>query len=224
MHAIDVMVRDVVTVAPEDDIATAAKLLVDHDISALPVVDAAGHIVGILSEADLLRRVELDTEKKRSWWKEAILPAAILSHDYAHAHGRKVSELMSETVISAAPDTPLSQIATLLERHHIKRLPIIEDGRLVGMVSRSNLVQALAASAPPPRDDVQSDRAIRLEILARLAEQPWAGFGDRNVVVADGVVHLWGLVASRDEHLALKALVETVPGVHAISDETIAAY
>ena len=224
MHAIDVMVRDVVTVEPEDDIAAVAKLLVDHDISAVPVVDAGGHLVGILSEADLLRRVELGTDKKRPWWKEAILPATVLSHDYAQSHGRKVSELMSTAVVSAKPDTPLSEIATLLERHHIKRVPIVEDGRLVGVVSRSNLVQALASAPPPAHEEVQSDRAIRLEIQARLAEQPWAGFGERNVVVADGVVHLWGLVGSPDEHAALKALVEIVPGVRAISDETIAAY
>jgi len=144
MKAMDVMVRDVVTVKPETDVASAIKLLIEHDISALPVVDDAGAVVGMLSEADLVRREEIGTEKHRPWWLEALTPGSMLAEDFAKAHGLRVSEVMSPHVVSASEETPLAEIATLLEKHRIKRVPIIEDGKLVGIVSRSNLVQALA--------------------------------------------------------------------------------
>src|ERR1700739_1811477 len=128
MNASDVMVCDVVTVGPEEAVAKAVQLLVDHYISALPVVDGEARVIGILSEADLIHREKIGTEKHRAWWLEAVLPASILALDYAKSHGRKVSELMSENVISAAEDTPLSEIATILEKHRIKRVPILKDG------------------------------------------------------------------------------------------------
>ncbi|MGO9931036.1 MAG: CBS domain-containing protein [Steroidobacteraceae bacterium] len=218
------MIRDVITIGPDDDIAWAARLLADHDISALPVVDKDRHVIGILSEADLLRREELGTEKVRPWWLEAVTPASVLAGDYAKSHGRKVSELMSEKVISATAATPLSEIAAVLERNRIKRVPIVEDGKLVGVVSRANLIQALASVANPSQHDLASDRAIRLEILDRLSKQSWTGFGERNVVVANGIVHLWGLVGSPEERKALIALAESVPYVQSVSDELIPAY
>ena len=136
MKAMDVMVRDVVTVKPETDVASAIKLLIEHDISALPVVDDAGAVVGMLSEADLVRRKEIGTEKHRPWWLEALTPGSMLAEDFAKAHGLRVSEVMSPHVVSASEETPLAEIATLLEKHRIKRVPIIEDGKLVGIVSR----------------------------------------------------------------------------------------
>lgn len=227
MNASDVMVRDVVTIGPDDDVASAVRLLVGHDISALPVVDADRRILGVLSEADLLHREEDDTLERRSWWMEALTPSGALALDYAKSHGRRVAEVMSSEVISASEDTPLWEIASILEKHRIKRVPIVKDGKLVGIVSRSNLIQALASAETAPRRqaaDAETDRAIRNAILARLAEQPWTDFGERNVVVTDGVVHLWGLVGSPEEHRALLALSENVPGVRKISDEMIASY
>jgi len=224
MKASDVMVRDVITVGPDDDVAVAAKLLVDHDISALPVVDRDRRVIGILSEADLLRREELGTEKQRPWWLEAVTPASVLAMEYSRAHGEKVAELMSRKVVTASADASLSEIATLLERHRIKRVPIVEQDRLVGVVSRTNLIQALASSPRLSHHAVEGDRAIRLEILARLAHQRWTGFGERNVVVSDGIVHLWGLVGSPEERRALLALAESTPGVRSIEDEMIASY
>jgi CBS domain-containing protein len=143
MKAMDVMVRDVVTVRPDDDVAEAIKLLMVNDISALPVVDVSGTVVGVLSEADLMHRPEIGTEKHLPRWLEAIMPASGLAHDFAKAHGRKVAEVMSDTVISAAEETPLGEVATLLEKHRIKRLPVLRDGKLVGIVSRADLVRAL---------------------------------------------------------------------------------
>jgi CBS-domain-containing membrane protein len=224
VNAGDVMVHDVVTIGPDEPISKAVQLLIDHDISALPVVDDERRVIGVLSEADLIHREKIGTEKHRAWWLEAITPASVLALDYAKSHGRKVSELMSENVISAAEDTSLSEIASLLEKHRIKRIPILKEWKLVGIVSRSNLIQALA-SAPPKVEGYQiADRGIRAAILARLAEQSWTGFGERNVVVANGVVHLWGLVSSPEEHKALLALAESVAGVREVSDEMITSY
>jgi CBS domain-containing protein len=225
MKAMDVMVRDVVTVKADDEVVHAAKLLAEHDVSALPVVDDAGMVVGVLSEVDLMRREEIGTEKHRPWWLEAVMPNSVLAHDFAHAHGRKVAELMTDDVISAGEETPVGEIANLLEKHRIKRVPILREGKLVGIVSRSNLIQALAsAPAVSESGDARSDRSIRLELLGRLGEQRWTDFGSRNVIVRDGVVHLWGLVGSPDEQKALVALAEEVPGVKAVADEMIPAY
>ncbi|HUI20184.1 MAG TPA: CBS domain-containing protein [Methylocella sp.] len=224
MNASDVMVRDVVTVRPEDEVSDAVRLLVDHDISALPVVDDGGHVLGVLSEADLLHREEDGTVKPRPWWVEAITPAHVLALDYAKSHGRRVAEVMSNRVISASEDTPLSELASILEKNRIKRVPILKDGKLVGIVSRANLIQALASSPTVAAQGLIADRCIRAAILARLAEQSWTDFGERNVVVSDGIVHLWGLVGSPEEHKALLALVQDVPGVRQISDEMFPSY
>ncbi len=226
MRASDVMIRDVITVGPDDEVSYAAKLLADRDISALPVVDERRRIVGILSEADLLEREEIGTEKHRPWWLEAVTPSTLLAADYARSHGRKVRELMSEEVITAKPDTPLSEIAALLERNRIKRVPIVEDGKLIGIVSRANLIQALASAPVPalPTRGASSDETIRATVLDRLSKQSWTGFGERNVIVTDRVVHLWGLVGSPTERKALFALAESVPGVRSVADELIPAY
>ena len=149
MKALDVMIRDVVTVKPDDQVAEAVKLLAEYDVSALPVVDDGNNVVGIFSEADLLHRQEIGTEKYRPWWLEAVTPASTLAGEFAKSHGRRVAEVMSTDVVSAAEDTPLGEIATMLERHRIKRVPVLRGGRLVGIVSRSNLIQALASSRAP---------------------------------------------------------------------------
>jgi len=223
MKAQDVMVHDVLTVKPETNVTDAIKILSEHDISALPVIDAKGDLVGILSEADLLPRAE-DDEHRHRWWVEALLPASKLAQEFSKAHGQKVSEVMSTHLVTASEDTPVSEVAALLERHRIKRVPIVANGKLVGIVSRSNLIQALACSklAPEPKDE--SDRTIRLELLDRLGHQRWTDFGSRNVIVQDGVVHLWGLVGSDAERKALITLAQDVRGVSSVADEMIPAY
>jgi len=226
MRAIDVMVREVVTVHPETDVADAVKLLGKHDVSALPVVDDDGRLVGLISEADLIRRVELGTEKHRTWWLEAVTGASALAEEFAKSHGKKVDEVMSEHVVSASEDTPLAEIAALMERNRIKRVPITRGDKLVGIVSRSNLIQALASalSHSQPEGANGKDREIRHEVLDRLAEQKWTDFGARNIIVSNGVVHVWGLVSSEAERKALIALAEEVPNVQRVSDEMIADY
>src|ERR1700733_3857836 len=225
MKALDVMVREVVTVKPDDAVAEAVRLLAEHDVSALPVVDSNENVVGVISEADLLHREEIGTEKHRPWWLEAVTPASTLAGEFAKSHGRRVEEVMSTDVVSAAEDTPLGEIATILERHRINRVPILRGGKLVGIVSRSNLIQALASSrAPASGAIVEADRKIRQELLDRLGQEDWTDFGERNVIVSGGVVYFWGFVGSLQEHKALLALAEGVPGVASVSDEMIPAY
>jgi len=223
MKAQDVMVRDVVTVGPNMDVADAVDLLVKHDISAVPVVDSDGDLIGILSEADLLEREELGAEHHHSWWMESLMPSSKLAKEYARAHGKKVSEVMSTDVITASEDTPVSEIAALLERHRIKRVPIVKDREVIGIVSQSNLIQALASSKAAVEPKNETDRGIRLELLDRLSKQRWTDFS-RNIIVQDGVVHLWGLVGSESERKALTALAQNVPGVSDVADEMIPAY
>jgi len=224
MKAQDVMVRNVLTVGPDTSVADAVAMLVKHDISALPVVNPDGSLIGILSEADLLEREELGAEHHYPWWIESLTPASKLAERVAKAHGKRVSEVMSTNVIFASEDTPASEIAALLETHRIKRVPIINDGKIVGIVSRSNLMQALA-SCKLVEPKSKTDRSIRLELLDRLKQQQrWTDFGERNIIVQDGVVHLWGLISSDAERKALAALAEGIPGVVSVCDEMIPAY
>ena len=203
MNAMDVMVHDVITIGPDASVAEAAKLIAANDVSALPVVDGHGHLVGIISEADLMNREEIGTEFHHSWWIEAVTPAVTLAAEFAKSHGKRVEEVMSEDVITATEETPLAEIAAILERNRIKRVPIVRDGKLVGIVSRSNLVQALASKGDTGGGSLDSDRAIRQELLSRLERQSWTDFGSRNVIVTHGMVHLWGLISSEAERKAL---------------------
>jgi CBS-domain-containing membrane protein len=155
-----------------------------------------------------------------------VTPASTLADEFAKSHGRRVEEVMSTDVVSAAEDTRWARLQRILERHRIKRLPILRSGKLVGIVSRSNLIQALASSRTPASggSGADADRKIRSELLDRLDHQDWTDFGQRNVIVNSGIVHLWGLVGSQEEHKALVALAEGVPGVVSVSDEMIPAY
>jgi CBS domain-containing protein len=224
MNAIDVMARNVVTIRPEATVAEAAELMVKHDVSALPVVDAHNRLVGIISEADLIRREEIGTQAEHPGWTEAMVPAATRAAEFAKSHGKCVYEVMSRDVITATEDTPLGGIARILERHRIKRVPIVRGNELVGIVSRANLVQALASTVLAPVVAPDRDRRIRQELLSRLEEQTWTDFGSRNVVVTGGEVHLWGLVGSPAERKALIAIAEGVPDVAGVVDEMIPAY
>lgn len=217
MKARDVMVSPVVTTKPNTTVKDVAQLLVDNRISAVPVVDDRGKIVGIVSEGDLLHRIETGTEARKSLWVRFITGDARLAEDYAKAHGRTVSDVMTKHVIVAKPDTALSDVATLMERHAVKRVPIVSDGQLVGIVSRANLVQALA-SAPGMRDIPLSDQAIRDKLLEHLRKQPWSHTSQLNVTVNDGVVDVWGICHSDAEREAVRIAAENIPGVRAVKN------
>jgi CBS domain-containing protein len=223
MRASDVMISPVITVKPSTAVEEVARLFLEKKITAAPVVDDAGKLVGIVSEGDLLHRVEAGTERHRSWWLQAFVEDDTLAAEYVKAHGRKVSDVMTRNVIAAAPDTPLHEIATSMERNGVKRLPVLENGQLVGIVSRSNLLQAVA-SGRKLIEITPSDKAIRDHILTSLKAQPWAHTGLLNVTVSDGVVDLWGIAESKAERKAIKVAAETVAGVRAVNDNLAVAY
>lgn len=221
MKARDVMVSPVVTVNPGSSVKDAAGTFLKRRISAVPVIDESGKLVGIVSESDLIHRSEAGTERRRSWWLQAFVGTDILAAEYVKAHARKVADVMTRNVITALPDTPLHEIATLLEKHGIKRVPIMENGQLVGIVSRANLVQAVA-SARVERKMPESDSAIRDKIIAELKRQDWANTNLVNVTVSCGVADLWGLVSSNEQRKALRVVAETTPGVSAVNDNLTA--
>lgn len=220
MQVRDVMVSPVVTVSSSATIQEVAKLLFEKKISAVPVVDHSGVLVGIVSEGDLLHRVEAGTERHRSWWLNAFAGNDTLAAEFIKAHGQKASDVMTERVITAKPETPLHEVAMVMERSAIKRLPVIENGQLVGIVSRANLLQAVASSRKLPELS-PSDRAIRERILSNLKSKPWAHTLYLSVTVVGGVVDLWGIVDSGTERKAINIAAGSVPGVIAVNDNLV---
>jgi CBS domain-containing protein len=219
MKAADVMVSNVITVGPEASVQEVANILLTNRISAVPVVTPSGELVGIISEGDLIRRVETDTDQRRSWWMELLIGRGPLAAEYVKSHSRKVSDLITRDVITARPDTPLRDIAGLLEKNGIKRVPIVENGKLVGIVSRANLVQALAAQKKPTEaQSAADDVSIREAVMARLDGKLWTKFAPVNVIVRDGIVDIWGIVDSETVRQAVRVAVEETPGVRSIND------
>ena len=217
MKARDVMVAPVITASPHASIKSVAETFLKYQISAVPVVDDKNKVVGIISEGDLLHRAEAGTERRRPWWLRGFLGPDALAADYIKAHARTVADVMTRQVVTASPETPLHEIATLLEKNSIKRLPIVENGQLVGIVSRANLVQAVASTGKGLEIPL-SDSAIRDKLLSRLSDQNWTRTGLLNVTVNDGVVDLWGLVRSDTERKAVRVAAEATPGVRAVND------
>jgi CBS domain-containing protein len=218
MRACDVMTTDVVTVGPEASVAEVARLLVEHRISAVPVVDGTGRLAGIVSEGDLLGRVETPTGR-RDWWLDLVADPAALARDYVKTHGRRAADVMSHPVVTVEAEAPLGEIARLLERRAIKRVPVVRDGRVIGIVSRADLIRGLAVRPVEPLPaTVADDGAIRERVLAILRTQPWWVGTYRSIVVTDGVVHLWGLVRSVAERDAMRVAAESVPGVRGVED------
>jgi len=218
MNASDIMTPRVITAGLDTPINELVALMLTNRISAVPVVQD-GKLLGIVSEGDLIRRAETATEPKRSRWLEIATSISTLAHDYAKSHGRRASEVMTIDVISVTPETPIADIAALLEKHHIKRVPVVDHGKLVGIVSRANLLQALASRLSVPSTDRSDDRTIRAALFAELEKQTWAARpNDANVVIENGVVHLWGLIQSEDERKAMIVAAENIPGVTEVVD------
>jgi CBS-domain-containing membrane protein len=217
MKARDVRVAPVITASPNASIKSVAETFVRHQISAVPVVDDKGKVIGIISEGDLLHRAEAGTQSHRPWWLRALIGSDALADEYVKAHARKVADAMTRQVVTASPETPLHELAALLEKHSIKRVPIVENGQLVGVVSRANLVQAVA-SAGKALEIPLSDSTIRDNLLAHLKTQSWAETALLNVTVNGGVVDLWGLVSSDSERKAIRVAAEATRGVRAVND------
>ena len=222
MNVADIMTQPVISVTPNTSIGEAARLLLEHRISGLPVVDPSGAVVGIVTEGDLLRRVETGTQRRHARWLEFLIAPGRLAREYADANARKVGEVMSQDVAAVTPQDTLAEVVRLKERRHIKRLPVIAAGRLVGIVSRANLVRALLHNLPEPAGtEMAGDTEIRERILAEIAQQPWGPRASVDVQVAAGVVTLYGSITDDRERTALQILAENIAGVTAVHDRLV---
>ncbi len=212
----DVMTRDVIKVAPDTSVEEIAQLLFERHISGVPVVDASGALVGIVSEGDLIRHAgAVGDSGPRSWWLRFFSDTTQGAADYVKTHGRTAADVMTRQPLTVPPDARLADVARLLEKHRIKRVPVVDDGRLVGIVTRSNLLQGLATATGPGKVSAD-DREIARALDEALRDQSFGIF--INPIVQDGVVHLWGLVDSAAERRALALVAEGVPGVKAVED------
>jgi CBS domain-containing protein len=221
MKAADVMVTNVITVGPDACLQDVAHILLTNRISGLPVVDKDGRIAGIVSEGDLMRRAEAGTGRRRPWWLAILTGREVLAAEYVQEHSRKVTDVMTVDVVTASPDTSLQEIATLFEKNAIKRIPIVEGAKLVGIVSRANLLQALASMPKEPSTRPLSDSTLRASVVARINAEPWARPSLINVIVQNGTVELWGIVDSQTEKNAIRVAAEVTPGVRAVNDNLV---
>ena len=217
MEARDIMVSPVVTVAPDCSVQDAARILLHYRISGAPVVDDTGQIVGIISEGDLLRRIETATERSRPSWLRFLISDGDLASEYVKARARNVTDAMTRSVISATVDMPIKDVAALLEKHSIKRVPVLAGGRLVGIISRANLVQVLATAQGKLEVEVP-DTVIRKQLMSHLKEEPWSDTWQLNFTVNGGVVDIWGICRSEAERDAIRVAAENTPGVRAVNN------
>jgi CBS domain-containing protein len=217
MKAHQIMTRKVITIAPEALISDAARLMIDYHVSGLPVVDDAGRLVGIVTERDFLRRQEVGTQRKRPRWLEFMRGPGRQAIDFVREAGRKVSEIMSPEVYSVIPDAELSDIVDVMERHHIKRVPVVQGDRLVGIVSRQNFVEAIADASRDLSHVGSSDALIRRRIVAALRQSDWTPVG-LDVRVKDGVVDINGFITDDNVRRAIVVAAENVAGVTRVDD------
>jgi CBS domain-containing protein len=217
----DIMTERVISVRPTDRIADAIRLMLDNRISGLPVIGEDGKLVGIVSESDLLRRFETGTTRRRGRWLEILLSPGRLADEYVHTHGRRVDEVMTQTVISVTEASPLKEVVQVMEHRRIKRVPVVRDGKVVGIVTRANLLQALAALDGAGAHSPVSDAGIRRRILDEIKREPWAPRYSINVVVRDGNVDLWGALFDERDRQALRVIVENVPKVKEFHDHML---
>lgn len=213
MQAADIMTRNVITVGRDSEVREIASLLLEHGISAVPVVNDAGKVLGIVSEGDLIRRVEDD--KRKSWWLR--LFSVNDPGEYVKSHGRRAHEIMTPDPLTIGEDMPLHQISRLLEKHHIKRVPVVTNGKLVGIVSRANLLQGFAVAGPETAASAD-DREIREAILKEIDDNTGVMVDRINVIVSQGKVELWGLVESDQERMAVQVAAENTGGVKEVKN------
>ena len=219
MRVKDVMTPKVICVGVDETVVNAARLMLHHQISGLPVVDKENELVGIVTEGDFLRRGELGTHRRRPKWLEFVLGPGKLAQEYVHASSRKIEDVMTPDPWTIGEDESLETVVDMMERRGIKRIPVTREGRVVGIISRANLMHALASLARdigPPTGD---DSTIRDSIIATIAKLDWAP--RVNVIVKDGVAELYGAVTDDRERQGLVVAAENVPGVKRVVDHLV---
>jgi CBS domain-containing protein len=217
MRAHQIMTRSVITVTPETSVVEAANIMLQRHVSGLAVVDKAGHLVGIISEGDFIRRSEIGTQRQRGRFMKFILGAGKEATDFVHEHGRKIAEIMTPEPLTINEDADLDKIVELMEKNGVKRLPVMRDDKLVGIVSRSNLLQAVASLARDIPDPTADDDHIRNRIIDSLEKNDWCPIG-LSVTVRDGIVHLSGVITEERSRQASIVGAENVAGVKKVHD------
>lgn len=218
MQAKDVMTAEVITADPNDTVADLAKKLLDHGISAVPVVDG-DKLVGVVSEGDLVSRAEIGTDSHhRSWWLQLFTSESKLANEYVKSHAHKVSDVMSKDVVTVNEDSDLSDVAHLLEKNQIKRVPVVKGGKLVGVVSRADILRKLAAHEENPLKTTPDDTALRDKVVKEIRSHGWANPIAFNATVTEGVVDLWGIYRTNEERDAARVAAESVDGVKKVQD------
>lgn len=223
MNARDVMTRKVLTVSPNMSILVAARVMLQNSISGLPVVDDDQNLVGIVTEGDFLRRSELGTEQKTPRWLDFLMGPGLLAADYVHASGRKIGEVMTRELRTINEDTPLEEVVELMERHKVKRLPVVSGKRLAGIVTRANLMRAVIAASNQKHAAPPDDTAIKDKLLAELQKQSWAPFALVDVTVKNGVLTCSGCITDERQRQAVIVAAENIPGVQAVEDHLVFA-
>lgn len=217
MRAHQIMTRQILSVTPDTPVLEAANTMLQQHISGLPVIDKSGKLVGIVSEGDFIRRAEIGTGRKRGRWLKFLIGPGKSASEFVHEQGRKVSEIMTPEPYTVTEDTPLEDIVQLMEKKNVKRLPVMRGDAIVGIVTRSNLLQAVAGLARDVPDPTADDDHIRNRIIASIEKSDWHPYG-LNVVVRDGIVHLSGVITDDRSRQASIVAAENVPGVRTVHD------
>lgn len=221
MRAKDVMTRQVFTVRSDSTVFDAAQLMLNACISAAPVVNADGQLIGIISEADLMYRVEIETDRGKGDLLDFLSGEAEGAQAYIRSHALCVTDLMNKNVITAGEDATLGEIAALMKEHHVKRVPVVRNDKVVGIVSRANLLQGLLSKEPSRPASIVSDADTRAHVVTELDKHGWSHALLTNVVVQDGVVHLWGHVSSAAVRDACRVAAERVAGVDRVQNHML---
>src|SRR5215472_13752857 len=221
MNAADIMTRTVLSAGPETPVAEAIGLMLHNSVSGLPVIDDVGQLVGILTEGDLLRRGETGTERHRPRWLEILMGPGRLAEEYVRTHGRKIGEVMTRNPVCVRPDTTLKEIVELMERHRIKRVPVLDKEVPVGILSRADLLRGLAGALEGTPAAATTDEEIRERIVAELTRSAWVPRDGIAITVENGIVDLNGVILDEKERAALRVAAENVPGVRAVEDHLV---
>lgn len=221
MIVADVMTRNVISVAPDDTVESAVKVMLERGISGLLVVDKTAKLAGVVTEGDLLRRDEIGTEVDRPWWLRLLVSPSRQAADFVRAHGRHVKDIMTVDVVTVADDAGLEEVVATMEKNRVKRLPVTKEGHVVGIVSRSDLLRALIGRAREAAPTAGDDRSIRTAIMDSLSEKPWAPRTTLNVSVNDGIADIWGSISNENERAAIRVAVENTQGVTKVHDHLV---
>ena len=221
MRAKDAMTQPVIFISSQDSILEAVRLMLQHKISGLPAFDEAGNLAGIVTEGDFLRRTETNTLRRRPRWIEFFVGAGKLAEEYVHASARKVGEVMTTEVHAVSEDTPLDEVVTIMEHHHIRRVPVMRGKKVAGIVTRADLLRALINTAQQRLPMSTNDATIRSQLLSHLAHQKWAPADAIDVAVVNGTVTLSGYITDERQRRALCIAAENIPGVKKVEDRLV---